>query len=100
MKPVSGHLRSEPAIVAGIAAATLGDTPVRLGPLVADYDRIRDLIEAVDRRLRRLQPARARTGRLRAAEPCPRGQVRCRPGTDVPADRIRYPRRTSPTASW
>jgi len=43
--PVSGKLRSEPAIVAGIAAATLAESPVRWQWLVEDYARIRDLIE-------------------------------------------------------
>ncbi len=45
--PVADTLRSEPAIVAGLAAATLGPTtPVDWHDLVEDYDRIRDLIEA------------------------------------------------------
>ncbi|MFL6627677.1 MAG: FdhF/YdeP family oxidoreductase [Vitreoscilla sp.] len=46
--PASEHLLSEPAIVARMAAATLGarsKTPWRW--LVEDYDRIRDKIEAV-----------------------------------------------------
>ncbi|MDR6406671.1 FdhF/YdeP family oxidoreductase [Paraburkholderia terricola] len=46
--PASAHLRSEPAIVAGIARATLGDTSrVPWEHLVANYDRIRDAIERV-----------------------------------------------------
>ncbi|MGZ5860746.1 MAG: FdhF/YdeP family oxidoreductase [Croceibacterium sp.] len=46
--PASEHLRSEPAIVAGLARATLGDrSRVNWEELVADYDRIRDAIEAV-----------------------------------------------------
>lgn len=46
--PASGALRSEPAIVAGIARATLGDrSSVDWEGLVADYDRIRDGIERV-----------------------------------------------------
>ncbi|MBY5163388.1 FdhF/YdeP family oxidoreductase [Salsipaludibacter albus] len=45
--PVSDALRSEPAIVAGLASATLGaEHPVDWGWLVDDYDRIRDLVEA------------------------------------------------------
>lgn len=44
--PVSPLLRSEPSIVAGLAAATLGETGLRWQWLVEDYDRIRDLIEA------------------------------------------------------
>jgi molybdopterin-dependent oxidoreductase alpha subunit len=42
--PVSGDLRAEPAIVAGIAAATLPDSQVRWQWLAGDYSRIRDLI--------------------------------------------------------
>merc|ERR1712138_295852 len=38
-------MRSEPAIIAGIAEATLGKAPVDWSDLVADYDRIRDLIQ-------------------------------------------------------
>ncbi len=44
--PASAALRSEPAIVAGIARATLGGEVVDWDALVADYDRIRDLIAA------------------------------------------------------
>jgi molybdopterin-dependent oxidoreductase alpha subunit len=47
LPPASEHLRSEPAIVAGIARATLPETRVPWLELVGDYDRIRDLIEAV-----------------------------------------------------
>ncbi|AQV98368.1 CbbBc protein [Cupriavidus necator] len=43
--PASELLRSEPAIVAGMATATLPDSKVPWLELVADYDRIRDLIE-------------------------------------------------------
>src|SRR5690606_13993423 len=47
LDPVSDQLRSEPAIVAGLATATLGPTtPVDWQHLVDDYDRIRDLVEA------------------------------------------------------
>ena len=45
LAPASEFLRSEPAIVAGIATATLPDSKVPWLELVADYDRIRDLIE-------------------------------------------------------
>jgi molybdopterin-dependent oxidoreductase alpha subunit len=46
--PASEHLKSEPAIVAGMARATLGNrSVVDWETLVADYDRIRDDIEAV-----------------------------------------------------
>lgn len=47
LTPVSEQLKSEPAIVAGLARATLGDrTTVDWEHLVADYDRIRDAIAA------------------------------------------------------
>src|SRR4029077_330347 len=46
--PASEHLLSEPAIVAGMARATLGDgSVVDWEQFVADYDRIRDAIEDV-----------------------------------------------------
>ncbi|MFK3703418.1 molybdopterin-dependent oxidoreductase alpha subunit [Raoultella sp. BIGb0138] len=45
LKPASPFLRSEPAIVAGMAIATLTDTKIDWQALVADYDRIRELIE-------------------------------------------------------
>ncbi|WP_275630217.1 FdhF/YdeP family oxidoreductase [Pseudomonas sp. 273] len=45
LKPASDVLRSEPAIVAGMANATLPDSKVPWLELVADYDRIRELIE-------------------------------------------------------
>jgi molybdopterin-dependent oxidoreductase alpha subunit len=47
LPPASEHLRSEPAIIARIAMATLPDSKVDWQNLVADYDRIRDKIEAV-----------------------------------------------------
>ncbi len=45
LKPASTQLLSEPAIVAGMAKATLPETKINWTDLVADYDRIRDLIE-------------------------------------------------------
>jgi molybdopterin-dependent oxidoreductase alpha subunit len=47
LQPASAQLRSEPAIIAGMAAATLPDSRVAWMHLAADYDRIRDKIEAV-----------------------------------------------------
>ena len=45
LEPLAGsEMRSEPAIVAGIAKATLGNHPVDWDALIADYDRIRELI--------------------------------------------------------
>lgn len=43
----TAEMRSEPAIVAGIAEATLGKDPVDWSWLIDDYDRIRDLIAKV-----------------------------------------------------
>ncbi|WP_230351049.1 FdhF/YdeP family oxidoreductase [Lelliottia sp. WAP21] len=45
LKPASPDLLSEPAIVAGMALATLPTTKIDWADLVGDYDRIRDLIE-------------------------------------------------------
>lgn len=45
LAPASEHLLSEPATVAGMAKATLPHSRVPWTDLVADYDRIRDLIE-------------------------------------------------------
>jgi molybdopterin-dependent oxidoreductase alpha subunit len=48
LEPASEHLRSEPAIVAGMALATLaGRTSVDWRGLVDDYDRVREHIEHV-----------------------------------------------------
>jgi anaerobic selenocysteine-containing dehydrogenase len=47
LRPASEQLRSEPAILAGMAHATLPDSKVPWLELIADYDRIRDGIEAV-----------------------------------------------------
>jgi anaerobic selenocysteine-containing dehydrogenase len=47
LRPASEQLRSEPAILAGMAHATLPNSKVPWLDLIADYDRIRDAIEAV-----------------------------------------------------
>ena len=47
LAPVSANLRSEPTIVANIARETLPHSKVDWLHLIADYDRIRDKIEAV-----------------------------------------------------
>ncbi len=47
LTPASPQLRSEPAIVAGIAQATLPQSRVPWADLIADYDRVRAGIEAV-----------------------------------------------------
>jgi molybdopterin-dependent oxidoreductase alpha subunit len=89
-EPVSADLRSEPAIIAGMASATLPDSRTPWAWYVQDYDRIRatmaqvlDGFEDFNRRVRRAhgfrirQPARERvfltpSGRLEfAAAPLP-----------------------------
>jgi len=45
LAPASEYLLSEPAIVAGMAKATLPHTKVSWSDLIADYDSIRNLIE-------------------------------------------------------
>lgn len=47
LKPASEHLRSEPAIVAMIARATLPGSKIDWEGMVANYDTIRDGIESV-----------------------------------------------------
>ena len=47
LPPASSLLKSEPAIVAGIARATLPDSKIDWDWYIADYSRIRDAIEAV-----------------------------------------------------
>jgi molybdopterin-dependent oxidoreductase alpha subunit len=61
VKPASPQLRSEVAIVAGIAKATLGPTPqVDWDAMVGNYDLIRDKIEVVMPELFRAYNARIR----------------------------------------
>jgi anaerobic selenocysteine-containing dehydrogenase len=47
LKPASEHLKSEPAIIAGMAMATLPNTKVNWAELISDYGKIRDAIEGV-----------------------------------------------------
>src|SRR6202795_594558 len=47
LKPASEHLKSEPAIIAGMALATLPNTQVGWVDLISDYGKIRDCIEAI-----------------------------------------------------
>jgi molybdopterin-dependent oxidoreductase alpha subunit len=47
LKPASEHLKSEPAIIAEMAMATLPNTKVRWREMIADYGKIRDGIESV-----------------------------------------------------
>lgn len=45
LEPLSADMRSEPAIIAGMAQAVLGDFPVPWLSLIDDYSAIRELIE-------------------------------------------------------
>ena len=47
LKPASPHLKSECAIVAGLAKATLPHTKVEWDEFMDDYDKIRDAMEAI-----------------------------------------------------
>lgn len=47
LKPSSAHLKSECAIVAGLAKAAMPNSKVSWDEMVGDYDHIRDAIEAV-----------------------------------------------------
>ncbi|MCL6746390.1 FdhF/YdeP family oxidoreductase [Kosakonia sp. R1.Fl] len=47
LTPASPHLKSEPALVAALAKATLPDSVVDWEKMVSDYSTIRDAIEAV-----------------------------------------------------
>jgi len=47
LKPASDHLRSEPAIISGMALAALPNTRLAWADLASDYRKIRDAIEAV-----------------------------------------------------
>ncbi|WGL17058.1 FdhF/YdeP family oxidoreductase [Microbulbifer bruguierae] len=47
LQPLSAEMRSEPAIVAGMAEAVLGEKPVPWLSLIEDYGRIRELIQDV-----------------------------------------------------
>ena len=107
--PASEHLMSEPAIVAGIAKATLPANPkVKWDDWVADYCRVRDLIEETYPDISRLQRAdvhagrvlsrqrraradledRERQGRVHHAADADLGRLRRRAGA-LPADHLR-----------
>lgn len=75
LPPASEQLRSEPAIVAGIAAATLPNTRVRWADLVANYDLIRDAIVWGVSRLPRLQRPRPQARRIQAAAAADRARL-------------------------
>ncbi len=91
LKPASPDLRSEPAIIAGIAKAALPDSGIDWDGMIADYDRIRDKIEAVfpdfydfNRRVRAKGGFRLRVGASSREWDTPDGKAHFLvfPGTD------------------
>ena len=79
--PASEHLRSEPAIVAGLARAVLRDRGgVPWQSLVEDYDRIRALIERVIPGFKRYNERVRRPGGFYLPNPPREGQFSTRSG--------------------
>lgn len=91
LKPASPHLLSEPAIVAGLARATLPASPVPWERLVGDYRLIREAIEAVIPEFEQFNARIAAPGGFRLDNPASRGEYRTASGKatfhvcDVPA---------------
>ena len=77
LPPASLHLRSEPAIIAGIAKATLdGRHGIDWNGLIADYGRIRDAIEIVFPDFKDFNARIARPGGFRLDIPASRREWR------------------------
>jgi anaerobic selenocysteine-containing dehydrogenase len=70
LDPASPHLRSEPAIVAGIAKATVGEAHVDWDAMVGDYSLIRDKIEAVIPIFEDFNAPHSGSRRLSSAQSC------------------------------
>jgi molybdopterin-dependent oxidoreductase alpha subunit len=96
LRPASEELRSEPAIIAGLALAALPRTRVPWRVLIANYDRIREAIEAVfpdfenfNERIRRAGGFRLPLGPTERRWPTPSGKAEFiawkRPAGPVPA---------------
>ena len=94
LQPLSNQMRSEPAIIAGIAAATLGSQPVDWNWLVADYGRIRDLIADTIPGFKDFNEKSQEPGRLlpRQQRRCAQVEHRVGPG--------QLPRRTPCPRTW
>lgn len=80
LKPASPWLLSEPAIVAGLARATLPRSPVAWETLVADYRLIREAIEAVIPEFHQFNERIAAPGGFRLDNPASRGEYRTASG--------------------
>jgi anaerobic selenocysteine-containing dehydrogenase len=91
LKPAAPHLLSEPAIVAGLARATLPASPVPWERLVGDYRLIREAIEAVIPEFEQFNARIAAPGGFHLDNPASRGEYRTASGKatfhvcDVPA---------------
>ncbi|MRS17030.1 FdhF/YdeP family oxidoreductase [Enterobacteriaceae bacterium RIT691] len=80
LKPASPWLKSEPAIVAGLARATLPASPVKWEEMTADYSLIRDNIEAVFPEFREFNQRIEKAGGFRLDNPASRGVYRTATG--------------------
>lgn len=80
LKPASPWLKSEPAIVAGLARATLPASPVKWEEMAADYRLIRDAIEAVIPEFREFNRRIEQPGGFRLDNPASRGEYRTATG--------------------
>lgn len=80
LKPASAWLRSEPAIIAGMARATLPASPVKWEEMIGDYDLIRDSIEAVIPEFREFNKRIQKPGGFRLDNPASRGEYRTASG--------------------
>jgi molybdopterin-dependent oxidoreductase alpha subunit len=81
LPPASLHLRSEPAIIAGIAKATLkGRHGIDWDGLIADYGRIRDAIEIVFPDFKDFNARIAQPGGFRLDVPASRREWRTQTG--------------------
>lgn len=80
LKPASRWLMSEPAIVAGLARATLPNSPVKWEAMVGDYRLIRHAIEAVIPEFYHYNARIEEPGGFRLDNPASRGEYRTASG--------------------
>lgn len=80
LKPASRWLKSEPAIVAGLARATLPDSPVDWEGLMGNYRHIRDAIEYVVPEFSQYNERIVAPGGFRLDNPASRGDYRTASG--------------------
>lgn len=80
LKPASRWLLSEPAIVAGLARATLPNSPVKWEQMIGDYRLIRQAIEAVIPEFYQYNARIEAPGGFRLDNPASRGEYRTASG--------------------